>query len=186
MNEDQYLGHAQFTIAVDGTQIGGVQTVTASHVAGQNQAVTLNGAWGTGQHTVAVDFLNDAYGGTYSTDRNLYVSSISYDGKAYPGSLALYSAGTQTLSVGTTVTQAAILPAHPTFIAVVTASATPTSSALANTTTITAADIAPTSKASAPLSALPLPTTGNFAPILLQPTDAAGLISVHSTPAGLF
>ena len=33
-----------------------------------------------GPHAVTVRFLNDAYAGTPSLDRNLYVNGISYDG----------------------------------------------------------------------------------------------------------
>ena len=39
-------------------------------------------------------FLNDAYGGSSSTDRNLYVSDISLDGTRYLGStVSLLSSG---------------------------------------------------------------------------------------------
>ena len=98
VSEDAWQGDAQFTVSVDGRQVGATQVATASHAAGQSQAVTLSGSWGLGQHTVAVDFLNDAYAGTASTDRNLYVNGASYDGGT-GGSLALMSSGTQSLSV---------------------------------------------------------------------------------------
>ena len=101
MSEDAYQGDAQFTVSVDGTQIGGTQTVTASHAAGQTQTVNVEGDFGPGQHNVAVDFLNDLYGGTTSTDRNLYVDSASYDGTPAAGAtLSLMSSGTQSLTVG--------------------------------------------------------------------------------------
>ncbi len=99
LSEDAYLGNAQFTISVDGVQIGGVQTATALHDAGQTQTFTLHGNFGTGPQTVAVDFLNDAYAGTSSTDRNLYVGSVTYDGTTTAENAALYSAGTQTFTV---------------------------------------------------------------------------------------
>ena len=73
-------GDATFTVSVDGKQIGGTFTAAASHAAGQEQSVTLNGDFGPGTHYVAVNFLNDAWGGTPSTDRNLYVDSITYNG----------------------------------------------------------------------------------------------------------
>ena len=45
---------------------------------------------------VSVTFLNDLYGGTPATDRNLYVESATYDGAAVPtGVLTLLSAGAQ-------------------------------------------------------------------------------------------
>ncbi len=101
VSEDFYQGDAQFTLSVDGTQIGGVQTASAQHGAKQDQTFNLSGNFGAGQHTVSVDFLNDAYGGSPSADRNLYVDSASYDGAPTAGaSLALMSSGTQSMTVG--------------------------------------------------------------------------------------
>ncbi len=100
--EDPYQGDAQYTVFVDSTQVGGIQTETASDAAGQSQQVTLKGNWGDGTHTVSVDFLNDNYGGTTSTDRNLYVTGASYDGTTDASDTrALMSNGTQSLTVGT-------------------------------------------------------------------------------------
>ena len=73
-------GDAAFTVSVDGKQIGGTFTTTASHAAGQDQDVQLNGYFGPGTHAVSINFLNDAWDGTASTDRNLYVDSITYNG----------------------------------------------------------------------------------------------------------
>ena len=75
MSEDAYQGDAQFTVSVDGKQLGGTFTATASHAAGASQSFTFNGSFGTGAHTVSVDFLNDAYGGSSATDRNLFTVS---------------------------------------------------------------------------------------------------------------
>ncbi|OAI46317.1 hypothetical protein AYO44_11490 [Planctomycetaceae bacterium SCGC AG-212-F19] len=100
VSEDAYLGDAQYTIAVDGQQIGGVRTATALHGSGQSQSVVLAGPYAIGAHTVSVTFLNDAYGGTAATDRNLYVDGIAFNGKSYAGGL-LYSNGTLTFSIGT-------------------------------------------------------------------------------------
>jgi len=88
-------GDAKFTVSVDGRQIGGVFIASALHSAGQEQAVTLNGTFGTGNHTVGVDFLNDAWAGTATTDRNLYVDSITADGTNAGQSAALLSSGSQ-------------------------------------------------------------------------------------------
>ena len=108
MAEDAYLGNAEFTVSVDGVQIGGVQTVTAAHATGASQTFDVDGNFGAGSHTVAVDFLNDAYGGNESSDRNIYVLGASYDGVAQPKtSLSLDGNGAQTLTVGQT-------PAAPT------------------------------------------------------------------------
>ena len=98
LSEDAFKGDAQFTVSVDGTQIGGRMTVTASHSASKTQLLDIDGTFAAGTHTVAVDFLNDLYSPGVG-DRNLYVNSSSLNGTAIPGgSLSLYSAGTQTMS----------------------------------------------------------------------------------------
>lgn len=78
--EDAFDGDAQFTVSVDGQQVGGVQTATALHRAYQWQSVALTGYFGDGPHTVGVNFLNDAYGGAPTKDRNLFVKTITLDG----------------------------------------------------------------------------------------------------------
>ena len=85
VSEDAYLGNAQFTVAVDGHQIGGTQTTTALHGAGQTQTFNVRGTFATGSHTATVDFLNDTYGGSPSTDRNLYVNGATIDGSVVSG-----------------------------------------------------------------------------------------------------
>lgn len=103
VSEDAWQGDAQFTIAVDGTQIGGVQTVdgAAAHGAGLSQTFAIDGTFATGSHTVTVDFLNDAWGGTAATDRNLYVTGASIDGTAIAGaSLTELSNGPQSFRFG--------------------------------------------------------------------------------------
>jgi hypothetical protein len=94
VSEDAYQGDAQFTIDVDGNQQGGVQTVTASHKAGETQPYIVNGSFGRGSHSYVVNFLNDAYGGSDATDRNLYVDSASYNGYQFPdSSVAVFTDG---------------------------------------------------------------------------------------------
>ena len=101
ISEDAWKGNAQYTVSVDGNQIGGTLTATASHAANQSEQVTFNGNWGGGTHQVSVDYLNDAWGGTISTDRNLYVTGASYDGVAASNAnLNLYITGAQSLTVG--------------------------------------------------------------------------------------
>jgi hypothetical protein len=97
--EDAYLGDAQFTVSVDGQQIGGTMTATALHDIGSSQALDILGNFSAGPHTVSVDFLNDAYGGTLTTDRNLYVDGASLNGSAIANSaLTLATDGTQSIS----------------------------------------------------------------------------------------
>ena len=105
ISEDAWQGDAQFNIMVDGTQIGSTQTAQASHAAGQDQTFNIMGDFGAGAHVVSIDFLDDAYGGTSDTDRNLYVDGASIDGTAIAGaSLSLFSAGTQSISATTATT----------------------------------------------------------------------------------
>ena len=101
MAEDAWQGDAQYTINVNGTTIGGVETATASQSAGATQTVSVSGNWGA-DPTIGISFINDAYGGSSSTDRNLYADGASYDGQALQGApAALFSNGTADLTVPT-------------------------------------------------------------------------------------
>ena len=95
VSEDAWQGDAQFIVSVDGKQVGGVTTVTALHANGQNQDFTFRDFWGAGPHNIGVTFLNDAYGGTAQTDRNLYVNGAALNGHANAENLVLLSSGTQ-------------------------------------------------------------------------------------------
>ncbi len=95
LSEDAWLGDAQFIASIDGQQLSDPQSVTVSHAAGQLEAFTFQGQFGAGPHDLAVSFVNDAWGGTSDTDRNLYVGSVIYNGVGAPqDSAALYSNGT--------------------------------------------------------------------------------------------
>ena len=104
VSEDAYLGNAQFTVSVDGKQQGGTFTCTTLHSSGASQSFTFKGDFGSGNHTVAVNFLNDAYGGSASTDRNLYVNDVVYNGTDTGKTATLLSNGAATFAVsgGTT------------------------------------------------------------------------------------
>jgi len=110
ISEDAYQGDAQYTVTIDNQAIGGVFTAAASHGAGLSQQVTLKGAWGNGPHSVGVTFLNDLYGGTAQTDRNLYVDQAAYDGQAASGAPAALM-GASTVNFGVTATVAPPPPA---------------------------------------------------------------------------
>ena len=110
ISEDAWRGDAQYTIAVDGQAFGNVLTASSAHAAGQTQPITLLGSFGTGQHTVTVTFLNDAYSGSAATDRNLYVDSIT-SGLASIGGAGLPSSGSADFVVNTNATdQATVSP----------------------------------------------------------------------------
>ncbi|MBN8900797.1 MAG: hypothetical protein J0H57_07145 [Rhodospirillales bacterium] len=115
---------AQFTVNVDGKQVGGTLTTTAVSWQGQTQEFDLHGNWGTGAHQVTITYLNDASGqkdaagNTYDAqDRNLYVNAMSYDGKAVSGTpWELFSNGSKTFTVPatTTTTSTSAAQAQPT------------------------------------------------------------------------
>ncbi|MDQ2762575.1 MAG: hypothetical protein M3Y22_03515 [Pseudomonadota bacterium] len=106
MSEDAYKGDAQFTVSVDGTQVGGVRTVTALHGQG-SQTFDLAGLSAV-THAVSISFINDAYGGSATTDRNLYLDSMAVDGQTKAGTTAQWlHTGTSTLSLGATSVAAA-------------------------------------------------------------------------------
>ncbi len=99
--EDAFKGNARANIAIDGKTLNAKPiTVTALRNAGQSETFTFKGTFGPGAHDLAVSFLNDAYGGTPATDRNLYVNGVSYDGiSSRPGSAALETAGTTRFTI---------------------------------------------------------------------------------------
>ena len=82
ISQDVYKAGAQYTFSVDGKQIGGTLTAGAVHGSGQTDVITVKGEWAAGAHKVTVNFLNDTWGGSSSTDSNLHVDGITYNGKA--------------------------------------------------------------------------------------------------------
>lgn len=85
LQQDAYQGSAQYTVSIDGTQVARVQTASATRASGLFDTLTVQADLAPGNHTVAVNFLNDAYAGTPSTDRNLFVASGTYNGVSIPG-----------------------------------------------------------------------------------------------------
>src|SRR5262245_2768901 len=100
-------GDAKFQVFVNGAQQGGTFTALAPHATSNGTTVTTNPGEQTfnfmgnfGQTAnVLVKFINDAYGGTPTTDRNLYVDSVSYDGSNQNESATLLSNGSTKLLV---------------------------------------------------------------------------------------
>ncbi len=99
LSEDAWQGDAQVAFSVNGTAVGGTQTITASHDAGQSQAVQLQGDFGAGAKSVSVNFVNDSYGGSSATDRNVYVGSIVSDGTTIHPNAGMYNGGAQSFLV---------------------------------------------------------------------------------------
>lgn len=77
--QDYWQGSAQYTVTVDGEAYGGTLTASALRASGSVDTLTLRGDWGQ-QVTLAVNFLNDAWGGTPQTDRNLFLLGASFNG----------------------------------------------------------------------------------------------------------
>jgi beta-glucanase (GH16 family) len=101
LSQDAYQGDAQYIVSVDGERVGGTFSAKALRGAGEADTLTLKGDWGTGAHKVAVEFLNDAWGGTEATDRNLFVEGATYNGQAVDGAaLDLFSAGAADFAFG--------------------------------------------------------------------------------------
>jgi hypothetical protein len=80
VSQDAWQGSAQYTVSVDGKQIGGTLTAYAAHSSPVDDLITVRGDFTGGTHKLTVNFLNDAWGGTTATDRNLYVDGIAYNG----------------------------------------------------------------------------------------------------------
>jgi hypothetical protein len=97
ISQDAWQGSAQYTVAVDGVQIGGTVTASALHGSGTADTVAVQGDFAAGSHHLAITFLNDAYAGTPQTDRNLHVEGVAFDDAAMPGGAVEVAGGTVTL-----------------------------------------------------------------------------------------
>ncbi len=120
---------AEFTVNVDGRQIGGLQTVTASHAAGQTETFTFEGNYAPGRHAVTVTFANNSMtAGDQAAfndggDRNLYVNSVTYDHSTVSSSVTpvygspfyppLSASGLQPGNAVYSVTDTTAIPANP-------------------------------------------------------------------------
>jgi hypothetical protein len=110
VNQDAYNGSAQYTVKVDGVQIGGTITAASLRSANRTDTVTVRGNWATGNHTVAITFLNDLWGGSGATDRNLYVTAATMNGNPASGMpVSLWDNGTKSF----TMTKLAAAPPPP-------------------------------------------------------------------------
>src|SRR5690242_11443860 len=90
VSEDAFNGDAQFTVDIDGVQVVGPTSVTTLHSSGQFEDFHfLTGISAPdAPHTVAVHFINDAWGGSPDADRNLYVEGIKFGNVAADGQTA--------------------------------------------------------------------------------------------------
>jgi hypothetical protein len=106
--EDAYQGDAQFTISVNGVQVGGVLTASSLRSSGQDQNFVVNGTFGFGPLNVTVNFLNDAYGGNSASDRNLYVDTVNRGGAISTVNQSMFFGGPLSFAVGAAVGTGAI------------------------------------------------------------------------------
>jgi predicted component of type VI protein secretion system len=94
LSEDAWQGDAQFTLAVEGKPISTPQNATTLHSSGQWEEKTSTSPGTSVQAHTRLAFTNDAYGGTPSTDRNLYVNGIDLNGQHHgSGVITLLSSG---------------------------------------------------------------------------------------------
>ena len=66
----------QFYVTVDGVAVGGVQTASAAHAAGESQAFTLNAAVGSGHHVIGVR----AFGAAAQPGGALHIDTLTING----------------------------------------------------------------------------------------------------------
>ncbi|SNB75461.1 Ca-dependent carbohydrate-binding module xylan-binding [Arboricoccus pini] len=99
MSEDAYLGDAKFNLYIDGEKIGDSYTVTSSHSKGDLQKIVINGDFGSGEHKIGIEFINDLYDHESGKDRNLYLHSAEYDGKTYQVSTEMLNYQTKSFTI---------------------------------------------------------------------------------------
>jgi Ca2+-binding RTX toxin-like protein len=79
ISQDFWKEAAQYTVSVNGTQIGGTLTAAAIKAYGQTDTITIKGNWGDAVN-LSVRFLNDGWGGHATLDRNLHINSVQMNG----------------------------------------------------------------------------------------------------------
>ena len=166
-SEDAWNGDAQMTVSIDGVQVGNPIIVTASHAAGATDTFLVHGDFGAGSHNVSVAFTNDAWGGTASTDRNLYVQSVSLDGATVAGATGpLFSNGA--------VSGTANIAGAPT---------TSTANSPPSSSTVTPTPVTTTPVTTTPVTTTPVTIPPAALPPVTPPQPAAPPLSTSSTPA---
>ena len=82
ISQDAYQGSAQYTVSVDGKQIGGTLTAGACMPPARTTPSPSRATGPPAATRSTVTFLNDLYGGSSATDRNLHVDGIAFNGTA--------------------------------------------------------------------------------------------------------
>jgi hypothetical protein len=102
LSEDAWQGDAHYRVTLDGVVLVADGVATASHAAGAHNLVELHPVLTAGPHNLVITFTNDAWGGSASTDRNLYVDAISLNGLDLGKQAALLSAGSASFTFSST------------------------------------------------------------------------------------
>jgi hypothetical protein len=109
---ESWQGDPQAVVKVDGVQVW-AGTVTAAHATG-GAAISLGQVAAGVAHAVTVSFLNDGWGGSASTDRNLYVEDIKLGGVSTGLKAALLVNGDATLALPANLPPSAATTTTPT------------------------------------------------------------------------
>jgi Ca2+-binding RTX toxin-like protein len=109
--QDAWQGSAQYTVSVDGKAYGGTLTASALRASGKADTITLRGDWDD-TATLTLRFLNDAWGGTPQTDRNLFLLGASLNGEDLGTTASFMSGGARSFTL-TDPTPQAPPPASP-------------------------------------------------------------------------
>ena len=193
ISEDMWVQNAEFTVAVDGRQVGGVYSTNALHSLGQTQNLSLYGSFGSGPHVVTVNFLNDIYGGSPTKDTNLYVNSITLDGQVTnENSRELANAGPMQFALSALPSQAAdsvsgpdlTSVSQPTLQGLAEAGATVSVTATSGATQIALGTTTATASGTWSLTSSQKLADGSYQ-ITATQTDAAGTISAASAAQSL-
>jgi len=101
LSGDSYQGAPRFMATIDGeTLTPSPLAVSAVRGAG-TQSFAFTGNWGSGGHDVEISFVNDLWGGTPDTDRNVYVEQVYFNGTSVMTYYeSLFSDGSVVIKVG--------------------------------------------------------------------------------------
>jgi hypothetical protein len=102
LSEDAWHGDAQCYINVDGSRIGGLQTVKAAHALGLSDTMTFSLELGAGPHTASVELVHAASAGQSDGDRHLYIDAVEFNGAhVATGTMMLQGSGSREFALGT-------------------------------------------------------------------------------------
>jgi Ca2+-binding RTX toxin-like protein len=110
--QDYWQGSAQYTVSINGQAFGGTLTASALRASGTADTLTLRGDWGE-KVTLTLSFLNDAWGGTDETDRNLFLLGTSFNGGELGTTAEFFSGGERSFSLADSSSPSPVPPPPP-------------------------------------------------------------------------